>query len=376
MSKPATASEKTGFTIELRASNEDDLPIYLVGNFNAWRTADECYRMQKAEAGRYQLMINLDELPEQLEYKYARGSWDHVELLADGQDRPNRVVDKKQLVVQDEVVRWKKDAFSFPKQYLPQIAIIDQDLNLPEAIRTRRIAALLPYNYYETDRRYPVLYLQDGQNLFDDYAPYGNWGVDKRLAQLQAEGYGDVIIIAIDHAQDKRIVEFTPSDTSTRFGAGEGRKYARFLAEKLKPYVDQQFRTKPDYHHTGIGGSSMGGLISIYAGMMYPKVFGRLMVFSPSLWVTPNIRFQLLNFNEPYTGRVYLYGGKKESATMIPNLRRLQKAIDEKAGAEKPAFLLSTDPDGEHNEVRWGIEFPKAIRWLFFAKEQHESTNN
>ncbi|MEL7220456.1 MAG: alpha/beta hydrolase-fold protein [Bacteroidota bacterium] len=366
MSKPAAASEKDSFTIELRASNEDELPIYLVGNFNQWRTADERYRMQKVGAGHYQLVIKLGELPEQLEYKYARGSWDHVELQADGQDRPNRVVVKHQLVIQDEVVRWKQDAFSYPKQYLPQIAVIDQDLNLPEAIRTRRIAALLPYNYYETDRRYPVLYLQDGQNLFDDYAPYGNWGVDKRLAQLQTEGHGDVIIVAIDHAQDKRIVEFTPSDTSTRFGAGEGRKYARFLAEKLKPYVDQQFRTLSDYHHTGIGGSSMGGLISIYAGMLYPKVFGRLMVFSPSLWVTPNIRFQLLNFKEPYTGRVYLYGGKKESATMIPNLRRLQIAIDEKAGAEKPAFRLSTDPEGEHNEARWGVEFPHAIRWLFF----------
>ena len=324
MSKPAMASEKTEFTLELRASNEDDLPIYLVGNFNQWRTADERYRMHKVEAGLYRLTIGFDELPEQLEYKYARGSWDHVELQEDGQDRPNRVVAKRKLIVHDEVVRWKQDAFTFPKAYLPQIKLIDQELDLPETIRTRRIAALLPYNYYESDRHYPVLYLQDGQNLFDDYAPYGNWAVDKRLAQLQEQGYGDVIIVAIDHAQDKRIVEFTPSDTSTRFGAGEGRKYARFLAEKLKPYIDQNFRTMPDAHHTGIGGSSMGGLISIYAGMMYPQVFGRLMVFSPSLWVTPNIRFQLLNFKAPYTGRVYLYGGKKESASMIPNLRRLQ----------------------------------------------------
>jgi predicted alpha/beta superfamily hydrolase len=367
MTNHALAPENKVFTLELRTTNEDDLPIYIVGNFNHWRVADEHYRMERVDADLYRLTLALNQLPEYLEYKYARGTWDHVELLEDGHDRPNRVVPKSFLKVSDKVVRWKKDAFSYPNEYLPKIHIVEQDLHIPEAIRTRRIAALLPYNYYETDRHYPVLYLQDGQNLFDDYAPYGNWAVDKRLAQLQAEGQGDIIIVAIDHAMDKRIVEFTPTNTTTRFGMGEGRKYARFLAEKLKPYIDQRFRTKTDYHHTGIGGSSMGGLISIYAGMMYPKVFGRLMVFSPSLWVTPNIRFQLLNFQEPYTGKVYLYGGKKESVNMVPNLKRLQAAIDEKADKEKPSFFLSIDPEGEHNESRWGLEFPNAIRWLFYT---------
>lgn len=367
MANNALASSMTVFTLELRTTNEENLPIYLVGNFNHWRVADEHYRMHMVEPNLFRLELPLQELPEQLEYKYARGSWDYVELQEDGHDRPNRVVAKTNLKVHDTVTRWKTDPFSYPAQYLPKIAIVDQDLAIPEAIGTRRIAALLPYNYYETDRHYPVLYLQDGQNLFDDYAPYGNWAVDKRLAQLQAEGQGDIIIVAIDHAMDKRIVEFTPSNTTTRFGAGQGRKYARFLAEELKPYIDRNFRTKKDYDHTGIGGSSMGGLISIYAGMMYPKVFGRLMVFSPSLWVTPNIRFQLVHFHEPHTGRVYLYGGKKESANMIPNLKKLQQAIAEKAGEEKPSFHLSIDPEGEHNEARWGLEFPKAIRWLFFT---------
>ena len=373
MASSESASTGSTFTLELHTTTDNDSNIYVVGNFNQWRVADEAFRMRPIGEGHYQLYLPLDTLPEVLEYKYARGSWDHVELDASGQDRPNRVVSRSQEKTVDTVDRWKQNAFNYPTEYLPIIEVLDDDIQLPENIRTRRIAALLPHDYYESDRQYPVLYLQDGQNLFDDYAPYGNWAVDKRLAQLQTEGRGDVIVVAIDHAMDKRIVEFTPTSATTQFGKGQGRSYVRFLAEVLKPYIDSKYRTLADCHNTGIGGSSMGGLISIYAGMMYPQVYGRLMIFSPSLWVTPNIPFQLLNFQHPYTGRVYLYGGRKESETMVPNLRRLKKAIERKSGGVQPEFMFSIDPNGEHNEARWGEEFSPALSWLFFPHSRNKS---
>ncbi|MEL6658744.1 MAG: alpha/beta hydrolase-fold protein [Bacteroidota bacterium] len=363
-SEPATSAST--FTLELHTATEEEHNIYVVGNFNQWRVADAAYRMEPTRPGAYQLTLPLENLPEILEYKYARGNWDHVELGADGNDRPNRRVPRSQGRAVDRVERWKQDSFSYPNHFLPIIDVFGDDIELPETIRTRRIAALLPYNYHDSDRQYPVLYLQDGQNLFDDYAPYGNWAVDKRLAQLQSQGLGDVIIVAIDHAMDKRIVEFTPTTATTQFGKGQGRSYVRFMVDVLKPYIDQKYRTLTGGEHTGIGGSSMGGLISIYAGMMYPEVFQRLMIFSPSLWVTPNIPFQLLNFARPYTGRVYLYGGRKESATMVPNLERLKRAIERKAKHHQAEFNLSVDPDGEHNEARWGQEFPAALTWLFY----------
>ena len=370
-SEPATTTST--FTLELHTTADQEQNIFVVGNFNQWRVADEDYRMAFVSPGKYELKIALDNLPEVLEYKYARGSWDHVELDSNGHDRPNRMVAKSTLNAVDRVDRWRQDNFSFPDQFLPTIEVLNDDVDLPENIRTRRIAALLPHNYHQTDRYYPVLYLQDGQNLFDDYAPYGNWAVDKRLAQLQKEGCGDVIVIAIDHAMDKRIVEFTPTTATTRFGKGQGRSYVRFLAEVLKPYIDKKFRTLPDRHNTGIGGSSMGGLISIYGGMMYPQVYGRLMIFSPSLWVTPNIPFQLLNLRASYSGRVYLYEGKKESETMVPNLKRLRKALENQAGMDHLEFMLSIDPHGEHNEGRWGEEFPNALKWLFYPEFFHKN---
>ena len=372
-SEPATSAST--FTLELHTATEEEHNIYVVGNFNQWRVADDGYRMLPVGPGFYQLSLPLENLPEVLEYKYARGNWDHVELGSDGNDRPNRQVQRSLGKAVDRVERWKQDSFSYPNHFLPIIEVIGDDINLPENIRTRRIAALLPHDYYHTDRHYPVLYLQDGQNLFDDYAPYGNWAVDKRLAQLQSEGLGDVIIVAIDHAMDKRIVEFTPTTATTQFGKGQGRSYVRFMVEVLKPLIDQKYRTLPGGEHTGIGGSSMGGLISIYAGMMYPEVFQRLMIFSPSLWVTPNIPFQLVNFDRPYAGRVYLYGGRKESATMVPNLERLKRAIERKAKNHQAEFNLSIDPNGEHNEARWGQEFPAALTWLFYPDfmEQREA---
>jgi predicted alpha/beta superfamily hydrolase len=117
-----------------------------------------------------------------------------------------------------------------------------------------------------------VLYLQDGQNLFENDAPFGTWGVDKQLAALAQRGKGDLIVVAIDHGGKERIKEFSPYD-SQKWGEGLGRDYAKFLTETLKPYIDGRFRTQTGREYTGIGGSSMGGLISIYAGIMFPETY-------------------------------------------------------------------------------------------------------
>ena len=182
--------------------------------------------------------------------------------------------------------------------FLPKIKIISHEVEPPPLGRERRIAVMLPYNYGENRKRYPVLYLQDGQNLFEYRSPFGNWQVDKQMAKLTEKGMGDLIVVAIDHADKERIKEYTPPG-GVKFGKAYGRQYARFMAEELKPYVDQNFRTRPDRQNTAIGGSSMGGLISIYSGLIYPEVYGKMMIFSPSLWLTPKIYFQAIDFFNP-----------------------------------------------------------------------------
>ncbi|MEM7572826.1 MAG: alpha/beta hydrolase-fold protein [Bacteroidota bacterium] len=348
-------------------SSNDERPVYVVGSFNDWQPGQEEYRMEPTERpGYFRLELDLAPGTEWVEYKYTRGGWDGVELDEQGGYVPNRrKIIGQQWRHTDHVSRWAGEHYVFPTELLPKIEIIDEEFAIPQLIRTRRIAALLPHDYYESDKRYPVLYLQDGQNLFEDTAPFGSWGVDKRLARLSSRQQGDIIIVAIDHAEAQRMSEFTPS-FSTILGRGEGKKYVRFLADTLKPYVDQHFRTLPDPPNTGIGGSSLGGLVSIYAGLMYPEVYDKFMIFSPSLWVTPELPWELIDLTNEFDGRIYLYGGAAESATMVEHLERFRDQLLAQPGAAEVKVLLEIDPLGQHNEARWGQEFPRAIEWLFF----------
>lgn len=351
----------------LRTSTADTRPVFVAGTFNGWNANNPDYQLQPTDRpGEYRIELDLPDDTTYVEYKYTRGGWESVELNYSGQNTINRGKRTDQVWRHvDRVERWAGTGIFYRQELLPRIEVISEAFEIPQLIRTRRIAALLPHNYYETDKRYPVLYLQDGQNLFDDYAPYGSWGVDKRLAMLSEVGMGDIIIISIDHAESDRMGEFTPS-FRTKLGRGDGKKYVRFLADTLKPYIDDHFRTLQGPGNTGIGGSSLGGLISIYAGMMYPEVYDKLMIFSPSLWVTPDIPFHLVDLTNEFNGRIYLYGGAAESATMVPNLERFQQQLSEQQGASTVEFRLEIDPLGQHNEARWGQEFPKAIEWLFF----------
>ncbi len=362
----ASQNQDKKLIIELSTPDLSDRPVYLTGNFNNWATNDERYRMMRVGPGRYEYTFtDADALPKTIEYKFVRGSWEDEELDRYGNARPNRRCKSNAGHIAVRVPRWRSGGLAYNPAFLPKIEVISEHFEIPQLIKTRRIAALLPYNYYETDRRYPVLYLQDGQNLFDDYAPFGNWAVDKKLALMAEKGQGDIIIVSIDHAEHERIAEFTPS-MKTRLGSGDGKKYVRFLADTLKPFVDKKFRTLPDRDHTGIGGSSMGGLISIYAGLMYPEVYSRLMIFSPSLWVAPNLHAQVDDFPDPYETRIYLYGGQKEGAGVVPAILRFKQAIEKQGLSDNVVFQLSIDPKGQHNEARWGEEFPKAVEWLFF----------
>ncbi len=354
-------------TLKLITSTDDDRPVYVAGTFNNWNARDEAYRMEPGDRpGRYRRSFHFDSDDLTVEYKYTRGGWEAVELGHYEDSTANHVRHTREhWLLPDKVPHWASPGLEYDGRFLPRIEVIHEHFEIPELIRTRRVAALLPHDYYDSDRRYPVLYLQDGQNLFDDYAPYGSWGVDKRLANLAGRGMGDLIVVAIDHADSKRVSEFTPS-FKTRLGKGDGRKYVRFLAEGLKPYIDGHFRTRPEAEHTGIGGSSLGGLISIYAGIMYPETYRKLMVFSPSLWVTPDIPFNLMKLTQQYHGKMYLYGGEAESATMVPNMERFRQQLLQQSGASRLEIELAVDPLGQHNEARWGREFPKAIRWLFY----------
>ncbi len=137
--------------------------------------------------------------------------------------------------------------------HYPIIELIDKDFEIPQLGKKRRIWALLPHDYYDSDKQYPVLYLQDAQNLFDEDAPFGSWSIDRHLMELSAAGHGDLIVICIDHGGKERIQEYSPYQ-HRKFGEGQGKDYANFIIETLKPYVDGHYRIKAAqdlYRHRG-----------------------------------------------------------------------------------------------------------------------------
>jgi metallo-beta-lactamase class B len=139
------------------------------------------------------------------------------------------------------------------------VSILDTAFAMPQLERTRRIWLYLPPGYAASTRRYPVLYMHDGQNLFDAATSFaGEWGVDETLDSLHALGDPGVIVVGIDNGRMKRMDEYTPWH-NTRYGGGEGDAYVDFLTQTLKPYVDAHYRTLAERVHTGVAGSSMGG---------------------------------------------------------------------------------------------------------------------
>ncbi|RZM21471.1 MAG: alpha/beta hydrolase [Pedobacter sp.] len=158
------------------------------------------------------------------------------------------------------------------------VSILHDSFHFPTLDRYRRIWVYLPDGYHDSDQRYPVIYMHDGQNLFDEMSAFGSeWGVDETLDGVQ----GKVIIIGIENGAEHRMSEYMIYD-HPEHGPGEGGIYLKDLSEVLKPWVDAHLRTIPNPEQTGIAGSSMGGLITLYAGLYLPHVFSVVGVFSPA----------------------------------------------------------------------------------------------
>ena len=351
----------------------DDRPVFVTGNFCDWQPNLDQFKLTQTGNGHHTFAFPVGlSLPETLEYKYTKGGWDHVELSSAGEATTNRVIGSKPHNEPDIVPHWRWFGQPFNAEYLPKL--VGEEFHLPQLDTVRRVTVLLPYNYDANPRpdaapkRYPVLYMNDGQNLLGEGTGYGSWRVEEKLAILASRRRHDLIIVSIDHGDEQRIQEYTVEKTR-QAGRGKGREYLKFIRETLKPVIDANLRTRPDAENTGIGGSSLGGLISLYAGMMHPDVFGRLMVFSPSLWISPKIYFDAIRFQAPVPMRVFVYGGEAESKHMVPNLERFKGSLlKQRYGGSPIDVHISVLPEGTHEEVHWSREFPRAIEWLFYGE--------
>lgn len=248
---------------------------------------------------------------------------------------------------------------------LPGVHLLGEPLAMPGLERKRQLRIYLPPGYATSGKRYPVLYMHDGQNLFDTATAYaGEWKVDETLDALAREGRLELIVVGIDNGQEKRMTELNAWNNA-QVGKGEGRAYTDFIVKTVKPLVDARYRTLPGRAHTAIMGSSMGGLASHYALVQYPQVFGKAGVFSPAYWTAGKPVFDFVSAKPaPRDARLFLLMGGKEGPQMLSDFRRMG-AVLKRSGHPAPNTVLKLVPEAEHNEAFWAGELREALLWMF-----------
>ena len=234
--------------------------------------------------------------------------------------------------------------------------------NLRDSAVYRKIWLYLPPNYQTSQEDYPVIYMHDGQNLFDKKTSYaGEWKVDETLNEMYETTGKGFIVVGIENTGKERLNEYSPWKHE-KYGGGSGDNYLDMIVSVLKPKIDQNYRTKPEADHTAIMGSSMGGLISYYAALKYPDVFGKVGVFSPSFWFSKSV----FDYTEKRAKiadvkMFFLLGAKEGMKKEFDSLSELLLY----SGFKKEKFIKKLVPGGEHNEALWSGQFKEVITWLY-----------
>lgn len=347
--------------------------IYLAGSINDWSPGNAAYIMQADGLGAFQ--ITIPEGTGTVEYKFTRGSWPTVEGNANGGFLPNRsfTFTGNPQTINLSILSWEDLGGGNNSTATSNVQILSPNFFMPQLNRNRRIWLYLPPDYFTSTKHYPVLYMKDGQNLFDNQTSFsGEWQVDETLNNLFNQGDYGAIVVGIDNGGSERLNEYSPW-VNAQYGGGQGDAYMAFVAETLKPYIDENFRTRPEPEMNALIGSSMGALIATYGACEYPNAFRKIGSFSPAYWFafTPLTTYisSVPNLNQH---RVYFVAGQNESSTMVPNITTIRTTMQNNGLTTNNTFT-KIDANGTHSESYWRNEFGAAYQWLFM--EENLSVN-
>ncbi|MEO6806959.1 MAG: alpha/beta hydrolase-fold protein [Edaphobacter sp.] len=236
----------------------------------------------------------------------------------------------------------------------------------------RAVSVYLPPEYLEQKaRHFPVFYLQDGQNLFDGRTSYiagKTWNANTTADRLTEAGEIEpVILVGVANTGLRRMAEYTPT-RDFKIGGGEGRSYGRLLMEELKPLIDRSYRTLTGPGNTGLGGSSLGGLVSLYLGFAHPEVFGKIAAMSPSLWWDHR---SILNAIQQQARkpelRIWLDMGTAEGARHLRDADTLERLLLKRGWRTGVDLAYVKAPGAVHDEAAWSGRFGDVLRFLFPA---------
>ncbi len=369
-------------------------PLYLASNWGGWAPGDSSYRLTARSDMRWQIIIKppaKDAPP--LEFKFTRGSWEMCEVAADLSDISNRHLapldSAKVAADQPPTIELEVEKFSDQRPDSQAKRAIDPYRSVKVTGTVKRLSVVgggvpgqfrdtlvwLPPGYDDAanaGRRYPVLYMQDGQNVFEQIPGVpGEWHADEVATELIAAGKIEpLIIVGVPYAGAQRIAEYLPVAGFGDVTPG-GEAYVRFLIDEVIPRVDRSFRTAAGADRRAIGGSSLGGLISLYAAARHPDVFGRVLAESPSLVLGKrDLEQELFSSVTAWPSRVYIGIGGKESADAAMNASLVAAAKSlfarlETAGVAPSHRNIFIDQEAVHSETAWAKRLPQALSFLF-----------
>lgn len=371
-----TQAHEITFLVSVPDNTPADKPIYIVGdhpNLGGWRPGS--IFLARRDDGRYEITLDLP--AGKHEYKFCRGNWDTVERSASGGDVANRMLNvTSDATIEVSVANW---AGLQPVKTSTVVGNLQfhRDMASNHLANARTIAVWLPRDYDTDDSiRYPVFYMHDGQNLFDAAtSAFGvEWQADEAADRLIREKKIEPLIIVGIYNTPERMNEYTPDRDAERKAGGDGDKYAKFIIEELKPMIDKTYRTKPDRENTAIGGSSLGGLISLHIAMEHTDVFSKCAAVSPSLmWNDQAILKRIRKQKAKPLKRLKLWFdmGTKEGrqiesySTALQYTQTLEKYLKKAHREPDVDYKYVEVKNGEHNEASWAARIDEILRFLF-----------
>jgi predicted alpha/beta superfamily hydrolase len=403
-SQPATVAPESlrqGFILIVRDRSGlagSQSPPYLASNRNGWNPGDAAMRLSARSDGRWQVLVPHSDDRSPLEFKFTRGGWDTVEVASDLSDIPNRrlaPLDASGLKPNEPAtIELTIEKFADQRPDVGAKKAADPYRNIHAVGTVRRVQVVgggvaglvrdalvwLPPGYDEpenAERRYPVLYLQDGQTVFEQPPGVpGEWRADETATELVRTGRIEpLIIVAIPNAGMNRTPEYLPV-SGPRNAEPHADEYVSFVLREVMPRVERAFRIETGPEHTGIGGASLGGLVSLYAATRHPEVFGRVLAESPSLVLGERALWKdLFGSVRRWPERVYIGMGGREASQDPGGQDENQKHVDAAAALDSLVaghvsaadHKLVIDPEAIHNENAWAARFPAALEFLFPA---------
>ncbi len=378
----------------------NDSPLYLASNLVGWNPGDVSMKLSGRSDLRWQIVLPMPEQDSALAFKFTRGSWETCEVAADLADIENRTLAPvasdglepgKPIVIELVIERFadEREGAAVPQfrgDSTQPLEVTGQAFRLQvmggAGAATgvmRDVVVWLPPGYDDAanaERRYPVLYMQDGQNVFDFHPPTpAEWGADETAtALIEAGEIEPIIIVAVPHSGSNRTLEYLPVNALGIEGQGDA--YIDWLVREVVPRVERAVRASTDASDRGIGGSSLGGLVALRAAHRRPDIFGRVLAESPSLILQgkPLDMGRFINFDS----RVFLglggqeYGeeGAEKTALLLREVNTLSELLLRQRGPGREGeVMVEITPNAEHNEHAWADRLPGALRFLYPAEE-------